>query len=513
MHKSTRVQNESSLSAWAKAHPGQATGRALFVLLHLILNSGLAGFILWGPLNLALTPAAVLGTLIGGGSAVLWARQQLALIQGDKTLARRRRTPLLSAPLIALTLGLTAVGQLYHLGAIAPLAREPEKGFERLWKLMDRHYVYFEQKHIDWNAVYERTRPRVAEAESETAYFRVIAQMLDEIPDGHTGLLEPDVTFADLRFFGYAGEYEGAAAVVAVGPEAERAGIEKGARLLALEGQPIEARMERWAEIIPPSSTPQHFRKRLFLHLMATFEETLEVTFETSDGAQRTVTLTWDPALHQDGRGETQPAITGERLDSGVGILRIRQFHGSGLVQAFDTALDGMMDAPGIIIDVRNNGGGNSVLADRIAGRFFTHPFTYGHEYYRSRIPQHLWRRFMPYQVRPRDDVYTGPVAVLTNPFTFSSAETFVVAMADSGRALIVGRPTAGATGNPIIVRLPYHGKARFSTGDFRRNDGTPLEGQGLHPDLEVVWTLEDLREGRDPDIAAAEAYLLNRRE
>jgi C-terminal processing protease CtpA/Prc len=378
---------------------------------------------------------------------------------------------------------------------------------------MDRHYSFFNHKAVDWDAVYATYQPQVAEAASETEYFQVIDQMLNELPDGHTGLLAPDVTFEGLRLFGYAGEYEGQAVIIAVGPEAERAGIEKGALLLAVDGAPIEDAVQTWSERVPPSSTPWHHRKRVYLHLLATFEETLEVTFENPGGTQQTATLTWDPSLHENGGGERPPVVTHERLDSGVGVIRIRNFnagHGLGLVRDFDAALDALFDAPGIIIDVRNNGGGFSVLADQVAGRFFSEPFTYGREHYRTRLPQHVWRTSMAYRVRPRGETYTGPVAVLTNPFTFSSADTFVVAMAHGDRAQIVGRPTSGASGNPIKVRLPGGGLARFSTGDFVTEDGVSLEGVGTQPDLPVAWTIEDVRQENDPDVEVAEDYLLS---
>jgi len=74
-----------------------------------------------------------------------------------------------------------------------------------------------------------------------------------------------------------------------------------------------------------------------------------------------------------------------------------------------------------------------------------------------------------------------------------------------------VGRLTAGASGNPIVFRLPGAYNVRFSTADFRRKDGTAIEGVGIVPDVEVDWTVEDLRQGRDPDLAAAEALLLDR--
>ena len=101
-------------------------------------------------------------------------------------------------------------------------------------------------------------------------------------------------------------------------------------------------------------------------------------------------------------------------------------------------------------------------------------------------------------------------MALLTDVFTMSTAENFVVALKDAQRAVLVGRPTAGSSGNPLYFAM-RGGGARFSTGDFRRNDGTPLEGVGLHPHIPVELTREGVIRGEDPDITAAENYLLTR--
>jgi C-terminal processing protease CtpA/Prc len=92
---------------------------------------------------------------------------------------------------------------------------------------------------------------------------------------------------------------------------------------------------------------------------------------------------------------------------------------------------------------------------------------------------------------------------------TVSSAEEFVVSLVDSGRAQTVGRQTGGSTGNPLVFQLAGDGSARFSTGDLRRIDGAHIEGVGIRPDLPVAWTLEDVRQGRDPDLDAAVRLLL----
>jgi C-terminal processing protease CtpA/Prc len=58
------------------------------------------------------------------------------------------------------------------------------------------------------------------------------------------------------------------------------------------------------------------------------------------------------------------------------------------------------------------------------------------------------------------------------------------------------------------VFRLPGERDVRFSTANFIRNDGTPIEGEGIVPDVPVSWSVEDFRQGRDPDLEVAERLL-----
>jgi C-terminal processing protease CtpA/Prc len=98
---------------------------------------------------------------------------------------------------------------------------------------------------------------------------------------------------------------------------------------------------------------------------------------------------------------------------------------------------------------------------------------------------------------------------LLIDPLVMSTAENFAVALVDSGRATAVGRRSGGASGNPISFKLPGEAQARFSTGDFRRLDGTRLEGIGVQPQAPVAWTIADARAGRDPDVETAVSLII----
>lgn len=416
---------------------------------------------------------------------------------------------------IAAGLAVGVLAPLYRVGSFPPPSREYLANFERLWGALNAYYPYFELKGVDPGALRARYLPQVEAAGSDEEYCEIIADMLAEFQDAHTGVISPPA-YAGRRYFGTCRAVGEEIVAEQVGRTGRAAGLERGAIILAVDGLAVEEALDALPPRLRSGSTPWQRRARAAFHLLSTPDKTLQVTFQDLEGEVRTVNLVWPEdasagAKHTDGE-EAGPLITWELLPSGLGLIRIPTFsRGSGhdLVAEFDTALGALMDAPGLIIDLRGNGGGSTALAERMAGRFLSEAFVYGREHYRGRLPQRGWRLHLDYRVTPRAPVYPGPLVLLGDELTMSTAEQFLVALVDSGRALLVGRRTAGSSGNPVKFRLPGEGVARFSTGDFRRVDGTPIEGVGLVPHVPVVYTVEDFRTGHDPDLEAAQELLL----
>jgi carboxyl-terminal processing protease len=155
-------------------------------------------------------------------------------------------------------------------------------------------------------------------------------------------------------------------------------------------------------------------------------------------------------------------------------------------------------DAPGVVIDLRQNPGGETLSLGITIGEFFDHAVDCGGFISRSgsRSEKNSWQLGSAH--------YRGKVAILTDGPTASAAEIFSAVLQDHGRAVIVGRKTAGAVLASWFSVLPDGGELQLSREDYVRPKGGRLEGSGVAPDIVTARTLDDLRAGRDADLDAA---------
>lgn len=75
-------------------------------------------------------------------------------------------------------------------------ANDPPANFDQLWKEVDRHYSFFEEKGIDWDALYQEYRPRVTENATDRELFSVMSELLEHLHDGHANLWTPVGTYS-----------------------------------------------------------------------------------------------------------------------------------------------------------------------------------------------------------------------------------------------------------------------------------------------------------------------------
>ncbi|MCY1497379.1 Tail-specific protease [compost metagenome] len=139
----------------------------------------------------------------------------------------------------------------------------------------------------------------------------------------------------------------------------------------------------------------------------------------------------------------------------------------------------------GIVIDLRNNGGGSLQEATELTGLFI------------DQGPTVLVRNSDGRVDVLNDDegkaFYTGPMTVLVNRLSASASEIFAGAMQDYHRALIVGGQTFGK-GTVQTIQPLNHGELKLTLAKFYRVSGQSTQHQGVIPDIEypaVVDTKE----------------------
>lgn len=174
---------------------------------------------------------------------------------------------------------------------------------------------------------------------------------------------------------------------------------------------------------------------------------------------------------------------------------------------ALDAAVASFDDARAVVVDVRQNGGGDDDVARAVAGRFADARRPYMTVAERAPGADAMGAP-VPWHVEPMGpSQYDGPVVVLTNDRTVSAAETFVLAMRALPHVLVVGDATAGVmadaypmpAGNGWVFGVPVN--------VMRDAHGLSWEGVGLPPDLWVANDPGEVAAGTDRVLETALAF------
>ena len=130
----------------------------------------------------------------------------------------------------------------------------------------------------------------------------------------------------------------------------------------------------------------------------------------------------------------------------------------------------------GLVIDLRNNGGGSLQEADTLTSVFIPSGPTV--QVKSSRSDPTIYRN---------DDntvIYGGPMAVLVNRLSASASEIFAGAMQDYGRALVLGGQTFGK--GTVQTMIPLNrGQLKLTAAKFYRVSGQSTQHQGVIPDID----------------------------
>lgn len=323
------------------------------------------------------------------------------------------------------------------------MLNSPEDIFEDLWQTFFNRYPFFKLRNVDWNKQYDIYRPKVTKRTSQDELFDIFCQMLAPLNDGHVELMAKAEGTRKRRYFN------------------------------------PESKPEFWQEFTKTE------RKQLF--------QTTGKTLVANDFDQPQETVAW--MLHY-------------CRSQSYGYIRILELEGikkRRLTAALDKIVDDFKNLNGVIIDIRDNPGGDDSTVVRIVNRFCKRKQIAFHRRTKTGPGDDSYAPLKTWSIEPEGDAqFTGPIVLLTCDSVFSGAEVFALAMKQLPYVTIMGDHTNGIFSYQLEKKLSNGWRYCLSYQVYLSAEMICYEGKGVPVDIELFNRKSDIVAGVDPLIVRA---------
>ncbi|MEP6718366.1 MAG: S41 family peptidase [bacterium] len=370
--------------------------------------------------------------------------------------------------------------------------------FDDAWSTINDRYYDRAFRGLDWEAQRIAFRDLAAQADSGQELYAVLRRLVGALNDSHTRIYSPEEKsdWWQPRFVSIGlgiKEIDGLATVVKVEHDSApaRAGIRPGDLIDSVDGQPV-ASIVKLRTTIAASTAAQ--RARVFAGIFDGLVGTsLDLKWKDKQGRERYGSFHryWQ-------QREFGLAVNRENGNVVIDVDAFTKPIADSFAREVKAKLKG---AHGVIIDLRNNGGGDAEAMAEMASSFLGAGVSLGE--FTDRYGAGFTVTTSFFAAEPF--AFKVPVVVLTSERTASAAEIFVAALKKANRATIAGTQTCGCV---LAIRarhnLPDGGVLDVSELDYKTSTGERLEGNGIQPDRTVVVHREDLYAKRDAALEQA---------
>ena len=196
--------------------------------------------------------------------------------------------------------------------------------------------------------------------------------------------------------------------------------------------------------------------------------------------------------------------LTYQILENNIGYIYCESFSNGIGDGNLDQTLSQLAICDGLIVDVRDNGGGNLTTAQRLAARFTNEKVLVGYMCHKNGPGHSDFSTPKPVYINPSNGIrWQKKVVVLTNRRSYSSTNDFVNSMGQFPNVIIVGDKTGGGSGLPFSSEIPCGWSIRFSAAPMFDPQMNQLEF-GIDPDVKVDMSATDMQQGKDTMIEVA---------
>ena len=332
----------------------------------------------------------------------------------------------------------------------------PEGNFEAFWNGIDQNYVFFTHHNLDWDAVYDEYKSQINSNTSDSKLYSILSEIFSKLIDNHRIL-----------------------------------GTSQG--------------------------TVSGFNN--YRHIRYTTSELIQSYYLEGDSKQEIQTSYTDPKTNQ--LVKTTEFVCGKINSEHIMYINHLFFGDALLFYSTSDELDAFIRkynsiTSSLILDMRNNSGGDSRSFYQLCSRFINSDHPWGFSQFRTGRERTALSPLIPEVIKPYGKLYySKPIIVLVNRFSASAAEVTAIALKSLPNVIIMGDTTAGANG-PISeykdytgnFNLPNKWKVQLAQRATLDADKRVYEGTGLPPDVLIQQSLSDFRMNKDNILDAAIKHL-----
>ncbi|MBI4854162.1 MAG: PDZ domain-containing protein [Acidobacteria bacterium] len=401
-------------------------------------------------------------------------------------------------------------GSLYNLEKNKLSEKDRKEVFNTVWNTINEKYYDPNFNGVNWAGVKEHYKNLIDKANTDEDFYKLLTQMVRELHDSHTQFKsalqrqnrkKKQTVSIGLSIF----EVENKSVVTKVeqGSEAEKAGIEPGMIVSSIDGEPIEKFIDKAKEEIGNSSSERALKLLIYREIIAGEPDSkVRLGFIRADKTTFETTLVRKIVSNA-------PKVTSQSFSSGFGYINFNFFR-SPAEKLIKQELIKLRNTQGLIIDLRNNGGGFLGEGAEIASYFLSSTISLAK--ISARSSSKLSAIGLPEEIRVgsfESQVYNKPIVILINAATASTSEVFSQGLQESGRAKIIGSQSCGCVLG-VLEHKEVKGGGELSISEigFVSPKGYRLEGNGVVPDKSITLTINDIRNHKDLALEEAEKLL-----
>ena len=365
--------------------------------------------------------------------------------------------------------------------------------FKEIHQIAQENYSFFRHKGIDPDSLFAAFYPHIKAAQNGGDYIRLLLQYFARLENGHTNL-----ALRRYEINNWAKIFDDRLYLSHVGDDSFRKkGIQVKDEIVEINQIPAMEWIHQEKSYVGASTVVSSLEKARINVFQSYFPEERHYLISTDEGLIE-VSLAFrmpDPVIRKSSAGAARSLVDGRAISDSIGYMSIALMEKSAHRDFID-AFQHVKDKPYLIVDLRNNIGGNSPVSEAIATYLLKHE----HKACVSKTT-----------LSPRTDSYKGTLFLLIGGLTSSAAESFVIDLKEGAQAILVGKPTAGDTGSgPRFFKTKNDLGFRMATQQPSVSArGFPMEGKSIEPHYHVEQTRDDFFQERD----TALEFVINRIE